>query len=1186
MGKSDITKQIMRPVTTMLIVFFCILVNFLGKHFAVKNELPLWLDSFGTVFAAYVLGPISGAIVGCAGNIIYYFWDASSLAYAFTSIFIGLFLGIFARRKYFETFFGATSVAGWVTIGSVTISTIINVILYGGYTGNVWGDGIIDYFVLKGAPHLLAIVCGEMYLDFLDKLVTVLAMFFLVKLVRSIRKDVIDNTDEDCVAPRIVFLLIATLGAGLLAPMSPVKAAGSEVTYIQRIYDADNGLLCGHANDIVQTRDGILWVGSYSGLYRYNGTAFRFMDEFPGVKNVNCLYVDEEGRLWIGTNDSGVFIVIGNKIVNVLDSSKGLPSDSVRNITQSSDGDYYIGTSDHMAIVRLKNGISVASELPEVGYTQSISADRKGNVAVVSADGRLFILKDGAIVSVSTSPENGTAYSSCTFSSDGKLYVGTTDGRIFIYSIQNGEPKKDKSIICYGISEINQIYFNDDSIWVLADNGLGEIRGYSFTKISTGDFNSSIERMCIDYQGNLWFASTRHGLLQLTPSSFSDVFIRHGLDPVVVNTTCVWNGLLYIGTDSGIRVIRLSDGAVLEDDLTELTDGVRIRCITDDSKGNLWVCSYGKGLIRVTSSGEIKCYDTETYGIGNRSRVCLEMSDGTIAVSADTGLSLISGDDTVKTIPYGEELGSSQILSMCEYSDGKLYLGTDGNGIVILENGKISGHITKTDGLGSGVILRMVYDEETDSVFIVTSNSLCVMDHDGAHTITNFPYSNNYDLVIDDDGEVFVLGSAGIYVCDKSELISNIVNMDCYLLNSRMGLRGSLTANSWNELTAKGDLYLSTDRGVIRFNIDDYRPERCTYRIMVSEVRLDGVPITIERGNNLMVSKDVTTIEFVAEIVNYTLDNPKVSYYLEGVDNEYKTVYQSDLGGAVYTNLPAGEYRFHLAILDEDTNAVLEESTYGFVKEKAIYDNDWFIFYVLFVGGLFIGWFTWFLTRLALQKNINSQQEKLAMALKQVQMGNETIMAIARTVDAKDSMTSEHSERVSEYSVLIAENYGFTKEETENLRKAALLHDIGKIGIPDKILNKPDRLTDKEYEIMKSHVTMGAEILKGFTLVENADLGAKYHHEKYDGTGYPEGLKGIDIPLYGRIIAIADAFDAMTANRVYRKRMSFPQVMSELKKNRGKQFDPELLDVFINLIDEGKIDIDALYADAKGGDGQ
>ncbi|MBO7355381.1 MAG: HD domain protein, partial [Lachnospiraceae bacterium] len=987
----------------MLIVFFCILVNFSGKHFAVKNELPLWLDSFGTVFAAYVLGPVSGAIVGCAGNIIYFFWDSSSLAYALTSIFIGITLGIFARKKYFETFFGATSVAGWVTIGSVTISTIINLVLYDGYTGNVWGDGIIEYFVIKGAPRLLANVCGEMYIDFLDKLVTVLAMFFLVKLVRSIRNDVKENTDDDCVETKLIFLLIASIGASLLIPSVPVKAAADEVTYIQRIYDADNGLLCGHANDIVQSHDGILWVGSYSGLYRYNGTTFRFMDEFPGVKNVNCLYVDEEGRLWIGTNDSGVFIVIGNKVVNVLDSSNGLPSDSVRNITQSSDGDYYIGTSDHMAVVRLRNGISVASELPEIGYTQSISADTNGNVAVVTADGRLYILNEGSVASVSVSPESGMSYSSCSFSPDGKLYVGTTGGRVFIYDIRNGEPKKDKSVICYGISEINQIYFDEENVWVLADNGLGEISGYSFSKLSTGDFNSSIERMCVDYQGNLWFASTRHGLLQLTPSSFSDVFIRHGLDPVVVNTTCVWNRLLYIGTDSGVTVIRQSDGEVLEDDLTELTDGVRIRCITNDSSGNLWVCSFGKGLIRVNSSGEIKCYDTENYGIGSRARMCLELSDGTIAVSADTGLSLISDDDKVTTIPYGDELGTSQILSMCEYSDGKLYLGTDGNGIVIYENGRISGHITKTDGLGSGVILRMIYDDETDSIFIVTSNSLCIMDHDGPRTITNFPYSNNYDLVIDDDGEVFVLGSAGIYVCEKSELVSNLLNMDCYLLNSRMGLRGSLTANSWNELDVKGNLYLSTDRGVIEFNIDDYRPDKCTYRIMVSEVRLDGVPITIERGNKLVVSTDVTTIEFVAEIVNYTLDNPKVSYYLEGVDNEYKTVYQSDLGSAVYTNLPAGEYKFHLAILDEDTNAVLEESTYGFVKEKAIYDNDWFIFYVLFVGGLFIGWFTWFLTRLGLQKKISSQQEKLALALKQVQMGNETIMAIARTVDAKDS---------------------------------------------------------------------------------------------------------------------------------------------------------------------------------------
>ena len=206
------------------------------------------------------------------------------------------------------------------------------------------------------------------------------------------------------------------------------------------------------------------------------------------------------------------------------------------------------------------------------------------------------------------------------------------------------------------------------------------------------------------------------------------------------------------------------------------------------------------------------------------------------------------------------------------------------------------------------------------------------------------------------------------------------------------------------------------------------------------------------------------------------------------------------------------------------------------------------------------------------------QQAKLSLALQQIQMGNETILAIAKTVDAKDIRTSQHSQRVSDYSVMIAREYGFSKDELENLRKSALLHDIGKIGIPDAILNKPARLTDEEYGIMKTHVTRGAEILKDFTLIEHAVDGARYHHERYDGRGYPDHLSGKEIPLYGRIIAIADAFDAMTANRVYRKQQDFDYVMGELKRGRGTQFDPELLDIFLKLIDDGMIDIKALYS--------
>ena len=195
-------------------------------------------------------------------------------------------------------------------------------------------------------------------------------------------------------------------------------------------------------------------------------------------------------------------------------------------------------------------------------------------------------------------------------------------------------------------------------------------------------------------------------------------------------------------------------------------------------------------------------------------------------------------------------------------------------------------------------------------------------------------------------------------------------------------------------------------------------------------------------------------------------------------------------------------------------------------------------------------------------------------------MGNETILAIAKTVDAKDVNTSQHSQRVSEYSVLLAEKLGMEEKERENLRKAALLHDIGKIGIPDRILNKPGRLTDEEYAIMKTHVTHGAEILKDFTLVEHAVEGALYHHERYDGRGYANGISGEDIPLYARIIGVADAFDAMTANRVYRKKLDFGYVLGEFEKGRGKQFDPVVVDALLALVDEGKISLEMIYGDS------
>lgn len=187
------------------------------------------------------------------------------------------------------------------------------------------------------------------------------------------------------------------------------------------------------------------------------------------------------------------------------------------------------------------------------------------------------------------------------------------------------------------------------------------------------------------------------------------------------------------------------------------------------------------------------------------------------------------------------------------------------------------------------------------------------------------------------------------------------------------------------------------------------------------------------------------------------------------------------------------------------------------------------------------------------------------------EMAMQTIMTIANTIDAKDEYTRGHSRRVAEYSVAIAAEMGYSGDELRDIRFIGLLHDIGKIGVPDNVLNKPGKLTPEEYQLMKEHTVTGGEILKDITMISDLDVGAKYHHERYDGLGYPENLMGEDIPKTARIIGVADAYDAMTSNRVYRRHLDHERVLEELRNGRGKQFDPEACDVLLKLVTENRM---------------
>ena len=203
-------------------------------------------------------------------------------------------------------------------------------------------------------------------------------------------------------------------------------------------------------------------------------------------------------------------------------------------------------------------------------------------------------------------------------------------------------------------------------------------------------------------------------------------------------------------------------------------------------------------------------------------------------------------------------------------------------------------------------------------------------------------------------------------------------------------------------------------------------------------------------------------------------------------------------------------------------------------------------------------------------KNIKYMNDSLKAQSKIKTLSVEVMEALAHTIDAKDTYTRGHSVRVAKYSRMIAEKMGMSEAEQENVYYCGLLHDIGKIAVPNEIINGTEALSNDEYSVVMMHPSVGADILNEIKSLPEMSIGARYHHERYDGKGYPDGIAGEEIPLFARIIAVADSYDAMTSNRSYRSYLPQKEAREELEKNKGTQFDPEIADIMLQIIDEDK----------------
>ncbi len=299
-----------------------------------------------------------------------------------------------------------------------------------------------------------------------------------------------------------------------------------------------------------------------------------------------------------------------------------------------------------------------------------------------------------------------------------------------------------------------------------------------------------------------------------------------------------------------------------------------------------------------------------------------------------------------------------------------------------------------------------------------------------------------------------------------------------------------------------------------------------------------------------------------------TIDVPEKQNII--VDSYWNGDYKFEDGKIIFTAgekvdpIPPGQDVSFGAVLISDGLMKLDKYEFTGCKDKPI--THYFTFWAIMV--LFIVWSTsvvayiiYRIREAGYERNERIKDNIISQAMN----------AIANLVDAKDPYTKGHSTRVSYYTQKIAEKMGLHETEVKNLGYIALMHDCGKIGIPDNILTKPARLTDEEFKIMQGHTTYGGKALEEFTSMDGIVEGALYHHERYDGKGYPKKLKGENIPLYARIIGVADALDAMNSDRCYRPHLKPEVIKQELKKNSGSQFDPDIVECALELIEDGVI---------------
>ena len=742
--------------------------------------------------------------------------------------------------------------------------------------------------------------------------------------------------------------------------------------------------------------------------------------------------------------------------------------------------------------------------------------------------------------------------------------VKVSDGKETVYDVGHGSQK--------GTTVTSIFKDSSKNIWFGTDNGITVLHNgmLSYPETSQLLAGESVTKIIEDLEHNIWFALDRGGIQKLSYGRFQTTNLPSTVNAIAQDT---FRNVIWLGCDDGVRCYNEQDDILLENKITDFCKNIRVRHVGVTEEGALLVCCYEKyGQIKFNLDGTIEIWNKSNGLAGDKVRVAIQHSNGDLYVGTTMGLSVINQKNgKITNICKNGMLDNDFIMCIFEDKDGSVWFGTDGGGVYVLNprTKEISKKYSKDTGLVGNIIFKISSEREGE-IWVCTGSGVSIITKDGDKI---FNIDSNLGFGSDGVFQVLLDNSNKVW-CTTNQGISNIKLNE--IDEARRGMRTSIHSSIYGKLdgiTSGGvtstSVSLKDDKGRMWFTLIDgftvMNPERNAANnyaptIKIQSLSLDSEKVDIpsdnrRKGFRVEVAPDVKRL-----IIKYTgisfVSSEQVQFRtkLEGFDNKFSD--WTTERTASFTNLKPGNYTFHVIARNADGIQSNTEATLIIVKKAYLWQKIWFKSVLSLIIVCVISYFVYL--RFAAYRKRQKEIEKLSI---------EVTMALSQTIDAKDKYTKGHSNRVAKYSRMLAEALGEDEKTQDKIYYVALLHDIGKIGIPNAIINKPGKLTDEEYEIIKTHPVIGSDILKTISSMPEISIGARSHHERFDGRGYPDGLAGENIPWIARIIGVADAYDAMTSNRSYRSYLPQNVVRAEFVKCSGVQFDPRVADAMLTLID-------------------